>query len=99
MNLKQIGGAVIAAAGIILISFAIHAKHQVSQAKDVSDKITNFFTHNPSLWNPLIEFFGGTAQTALVGKYRGPILFALIAGIALTGLGLWIAFVYRKRQS
>jgi hypothetical protein len=99
MNLKQIGGAVIAAAGVILIALAVHARNQVSEAKDLSDKATNFFTHNPSVWNPLIKFFGGSAQKALIGKYTGPILFALIAGICLTGLGLWIVFVYRKRQS
>ena len=98
MNLKQIGGGVLTAAGIVLIALAVHAKNQIAHAKDVSDKVTNFFIHNPSVWNPLIKFFGGTAQKALIGKYTGPTLIALIAGTAFTCLGLWIIFLSRTRH-
>ena len=96
MHLKRISGLILFIIGVILILFAIHAMHQIAEAKNLSQNITDFFEHNPD-WNPIIKFFGGKAQEK-ISTYDTPALLTLISGIVLTIIGAIMAIVNRKKR-
>lgn len=72
--------------GLALLSYSIYALHRIAKAKGIKTDVQNFFTHNPSVWNPVIEFFGGEAQQE-VSKYDKPVAIMFISGVLLTIAG------------
>lgn len=96
MTLKRFLGWILLVVGILLVIIALHAMHKISEAKNVSQDITNFFEHNPD-WNPIIKFFGGKAQEK-ISAYDVPAMLTLISGIILTLLGTIMAIIYRKQH-
>ena len=88
----------ILATGIFLICYAIHSLNKIAQAKGFESDVDEFFHHNPSTWNPLIEFFGGKAQEEL-SKYDVPVLIMLVSGIVLTVIGGVAIVSYCKETS
>ncbi len=95
MTKRRIIGGAITAIGVFLLVYAIRSWRKIEAAKGITDDIGNFFSHNPSLWDPMIEFFGGEAQTA-VSKYDLPVLILFISSLLLITGGL--VLVLRKRK-
>ena len=48
MSPKQLFGAALAVVGTILIVYAKHSMAKVEEVKNFLDRLTNFFSHNPS---------------------------------------------------
>jgi hypothetical protein len=97
MNRKQFGGILIFALGLSAIFFAIHAMHRINVAKGAIQKTEHFFTQNPGTWNPIIEFFGGEAQSE-ASKYDTTVKIFLVSGIILSISGVLIIVACRKRR-
>lgn len=92
----QIVGVASTAIGVALIVYAKRSMQKASEAKSSIDKFTDFFSHNPGVWNPLIEFFGGKAQQE-ASKYDPTLTFLFYSGIALVVFGIWCVFWFRRR--
>ncbi len=97
MNWKRLIGILSLVLGIYLISYSIHAMHEINEAKGFKNDLDQFFNHNPSVWNPLIEFFGGKAQEE-ISQYDTPVLIMLISGIVLS-IGGFVTAVFYWNQS
>lgn len=97
MNIRRITGLILFIAGIILLIFSIHYMNEIFKAKGIAHDVQNFFSHNPSMWNGLIDFFGGKAQEE-VAKYDIPLLVMFISGIFLIFIGSLMGFIRKKRQ-
>lgn len=97
ISIQQLGGVILFIIGIIFISFSIQAMKQISQAKNFTQDVSNFFQHNPT-WNPIIKFFGGKAQEKISESYVPAILF-MIAGIFLAIVGTVIFLHYRIKKN
>ncbi|MBS0650855.1 MAG: hypothetical protein JSR93_06815 [Verrucomicrobia bacterium] len=97
MNKKRIIGLIALAAGIFLICYAVHSFNKIAQAKGFESDVNNFFNHNPSVWNPLIEFFGGKAQEE-VSQYDLPVTIMMLSGIALTIGGAITLIIWCKKK-
>jgi predicted transporter len=97
INLQQLGGVVLFIIGAILIFFSIHAMKKISEAKGLTQDVSNFFQHN-STWNPIIRFFGGKAQEKISESYV-PATAVMIVGIFLVIVGVIIFMYYRIRKS
>ena len=95
MNRKQLIGILFVAAGAFLIAYSIHAMQKLQKARNLAEKIQDFFVNNPG-WNPIITFFGGTPEEALA-KYNTSILIGLWTGIGLVLLGFLAIFFLRKK--
>jgi hypothetical protein len=96
MSRKQIASLIAFVLGLGMIAYAIHGMHEAAEAKGFVDDVTNFFSHN-TMWNPLIEFFGGEAQGE-VSKYDVPLLLLFIGGIVLAIAG-GAGFIVCRRKS
>lgn len=96
MNIRRILSLALFVGGIVCIGYAMHYKEQIANAKTFTENTENFFNHNPSAWNGLIEFFGGEAQTKL-SEYDAQVLTLLVVGIALAVFGL-IGFVLPRKK-
>jgi hypothetical protein len=92
----QIFGVASTAIGVALIVYAKRSMEKASEAKRTIDKFTDFFSHNPKIWNPLIEFFGGKAQQE-ASKYDPLLTVLFYSGIALVVFGIWCIFRFRRR--
>lgn len=98
MNFKRILGLVSFCGGVIASSYALHFMKEIATAKETGHKVENFFTHNPSAWNGIIEFFGGKAQEE-IAKHDMPVLALLIAGALLCLFGIiMVCISYKKRK-
>lgn len=95
MNKKVVGSLIAVVVGLCLLGGSFYGMHRVAEAKGIGSDIEDFFTHNPSVWNPAIEFFGGQAQEE-ISKYNLPILIMFIAGIAFTVGGSVMFFRLKK---
>jgi len=95
-NLKQIGGLILCGVGGYLVYLAVEGFKEIAQAKDFAHRFTNFFHHNPT-WNPLIKFFGGTAQEK-ISESELPATLALAGGVALLIIGTAIIIFFRTRN-
>ncbi len=82
---KRLLGPILLTLGIILTILALHAMHEIAEAKGLAQDIENFFTRNPT-WNPIIKFFGGQVQEK-ASEYDLPAMLTLITGILLTVAG------------
>ncbi len=96
MSRKRIISLIATAVGIYLIIYSIHSMNEISDAKGFASDLENFFTHNPSVWDPLVEFFGGKAQEE-VSKYDVPVMIMLISGIVLTIGGVVTTILWWKK--
>jgi hypothetical protein len=96
MTWMQLCGAATTMIGGALIGYAKHSMDKANEAKGFIDKFTNFFSHNPEVWNPLITFFGGKAQEQ-ASQYDTTLTVLLYSGIAFVVIGLWGLFWFRKR--
>ncbi|MBS0652351.1 MAG: hypothetical protein JSR39_02365 [Verrucomicrobia bacterium] len=97
MNKKKLIGLIALAVGIFLICYAVHSFNKIARAKGFETDFENFFHHNPSVWNPLIKFFGGKAQEE-VSQYDLPVTIMMLSGIALTiGGALTTMICWRKK--
>jgi uncharacterized membrane protein YidH (DUF202 family) len=97
IQLQEIGGIILFVFGALLIALAIHAMKKISEAKNFSHNVSNFFHHNPT-WNPIIKFFGGKAQEKISENYT-PATMVMIGGIVLVVVGIVIFVYYRRRKS
>lgn len=97
MNIKRILGVCLCAIGIYLIIAATQGLHKVEKAEGFTNDVSNFFQHNPDLWNPLIKFFGGKPQEELKHKGTEAIL-VLVGGICSTILGVTMVIVCRGHK-
>jgi hypothetical protein len=96
-KLRQIFGLILCGAGGYLIYRSIEGFKKITEAKDFAHRFTNFFEHNPSMWNGLVKFFGGKAQEK-ISESQVPASMALAAGIALIVIGVSIIIFLRKRK-
>ena len=82
--------------GLYLIINGSNRLHQ-SPAATFWKKTENFFTDNP-MWNPIIEFFGGTPipERASSSKASGAV--TLVMGIILFIGGILHAFILWKKR-
>lgn len=97
MNKKKIIGLIALVVGIFLICYAVHSFNKIAEAKGFESDVEDFFSHNPSVWNPLIEFFGGKAQEE-VSKYDLPVTIMMLSGIALTIGGALTTIICWKKK-
>ena len=96
MTRMQIFGAGLTTIGIVLILWAKRSMAKANEAKGFVDKFTNFFSHNPGVWNPFIQFFGGKAREE-ASKYDTSLTVLMYSGIALVVLGVWCIVWFRRR--
>lgn len=87
MKRKRVISLIAILLGVCLIGYAVHSWNKIQNAKGIEQDMNNFFTHNPSVWDPLIKFFGGKAQQE-VSKYDLPVLIMFISGSVLTMGGI-----------
>jgi hypothetical protein len=92
----QLCGAAITVIGAGLIAYAQHSINKANAAKGTIDKFTNFFSHNPTVWNPLVTFFGGKAEEQ-ASQYDTTLTVLFYLGIGLVVIGLWSLFWFRRR--
>lgn len=93
MTWVQLCGVATIMIGGALIGYSMD---KANEAKGSIEKFTNFFSHNPKVWNPLITFFGSEAQQQ-ASQYDTTLTVLLYSGIALVVIGLWGLFFFRKR--
>jgi hypothetical protein len=97
MSIRRIISIALFIGGIVLIFYAMHYMQELSEAKGFAQDSENFFKHNPSAWNGLIEFFGGQAQEK-IAKYDTQVMVLFISGIILAVGGLVSALIPHKRK-
>lgn len=97
MNIKQIVAWASIIIGIVLVAFAVHSINTFDKHYEFSDRVHNFFHHNPH-WNPIIKFFGGTPQEKLP-EHDTPALIIEGVGVVLIIAGGLMAYLFRRRKS
>jgi hypothetical protein len=98
ISLRQILGLILCGAGGYLIYLAVEGFKKITEAKDFATRFSNFFEHNPAMWNPLIKFFGGKAQEK-ISESQVPASLTLATGIALVVIGVAMVLFYRNKTS
>jgi hypothetical protein len=98
MNYKRLGCLLLIILGILLIINGFSSLHEIPSAKPLSEKISAFFTDN-SMWNPLIEFFGGTPVPEKMSPvdYKASALVSIAIGVILFLTGI-LALFFRKKD-
>jgi hypothetical protein len=86
---KTIIGWVLVAIGCLLIIYARHVMHKISDAKSFAQSFTNFFTNSSGAWNPLISFFGGKVQEG-ISKHDSIVVALFTSGIIFIVGGLMV---------
>jgi hypothetical protein len=97
MNYKWIASLIVLIAGIVIFILSVQATKKIAEAVTLSQTFSDFFKHNPS-WNPIIQFFGGTAEHK-IEYYNNIILILQIGGVVLTALGAVMLVFFRKKNN
>lgn len=84
------------AVGIALILFAKRSIRKAQEAKSTIDHVSDFFTNETGIWDPVIEFFGGAVHQE-ASKYDITLWTLLTIGIAMVVLGILGFFRHKKR--
>lgn len=96
MNIKYWGSLFALVLGILLLVYGINSLQIVEPPKDFWQKTEDFFSNNP-MWNPIINFFGGTPIKE-PSRYPPSTIALIIIGSLLSIGGLIMVFVDRKRH-
>ncbi|MBY0529390.1 MAG: hypothetical protein K2P51_04285 [Rhabdochlamydiaceae bacterium] len=97
MNFKLIGSLLLLAIGTYLVLHGLTAAPPVETSKDIWQKTSDFFTNNP-MWNPLIEFFGGSPIVEKPLKRDYSSIINISVGSALILAGIALAFLCCKKK-
>lgn len=99
MNFKQLGSLLLMLLAIFLIVHGLSSLHETQTPKTFSKKVSDFFTDNP-LWNPLIEFFGGTpiSEKTPPVHYKSSALISIALGGILLLTSIFSYFAFRKKM-
>lgn len=91
MNAKQIWGLVTSIIGLVLVIIAARVMNIIGNIKGGIGQATGKAHH------PVGKMVGEQAQRA-VGSYDTLIFIALIVGIFLLALGLWMIFYFYRKK-
>lgn len=90
-------GIVCSLLGLLLIIIAKRGMNKVNKAKHTVDYLGDFFTNSSGIWNPVIQFFGGSIKEE-ASKYDTTLSLLLLSGIILLITGI-VLFFFKKKQS
>jgi hypothetical protein len=97
MNFKLIGSLLLLAVGTYLVLHGLTLSPPVETSKDIWQKTSNFFSNNP-MWNPLIEFFGGSPIVEEPPERDSSSIVNISVGSALILAGIALALFCCKKK-
>ncbi len=96
VKLKHIISLLLLATGVYFIVHGIGLAPQPEPPKDFWQKTDAFFTNNP-MWNPIIEFFGGTPIQETPKPSKTPAIIHILVGTLFILGGTFISLYPRKK--
>lgn len=98
MYFKLLGSLVLLALGVYFLFNGITDLHHIAPPKDTWQKISDFFTNN-TMWNPIIEFFGGTPikETPPPSKFNTSAIVDIAIGTVLVLSGAAFAVYFGRK--
>ncbi|MES2122256.1 MAG: hypothetical protein V4492_05710 [Chlamydiota bacterium] len=97
MKIKLIISLLLLATGVYFIVDGINLTPQEEPHRDVWGEIDNFFSNNP-MWNPLVEFFGGTPIQETPKPSKVPSIVNIVIGALIILAGVAVSLYPRKKQ-
>jgi Na+/citrate or Na+/malate symporter len=92
MNVKQIVGLVILAAGVVLIIFSMQSFNRIGAEKGTYEGMGRLIPNEKAE-----GLFSGAVEKK-AGEYHSQVTFLLVGGIVLAAVGAGVAYMYRKKR-